>query len=92
MPDQDGNVLPWEREGYGFSGPLDPLHSSKLNAAAVEQWRETPPEAPNGDLGSAVVVIAREPGDITVIGLREEDPSISDDDFDTIRQQHAHLR
>ena len=86
----DEQILPWEREGYGYSGPLDPLHDTKINRQLVEEWAENPVELPA--LGSMAVVFSREEGDISYVSLADDAPDISPEDLQLIRQQYPHLR
>ena len=80
--------LPWERPGYGFSGPLDPLHDTRINA----RLSETIPDSGRPDIGAAAVLISRGDDDMTVIGIEPDSPDISGEDLQHIRQQRAHLR
>jgi len=75
---------PWEREGYGFSGPTDVLHDTKINETMVTNVNEHGVKHP--DIGAAAVTFTRTDGEITVVSLSESAPDISAEDLQAIRQ------
>ena len=90
MTDQPEKPLPWERPGYGFSGPLDPLHDTKINASPSKEMDILDRALP--DLGASAVVFAREDGSLDHVSLDADAPEIDAEDLQLIRQQHPHLR
>ena len=83
---KQASILPWEREGYGFSGPTDALHDTKINNRLPDK------KVPGlTDLGAAVVAVGDGKGHVKVIDLFDDTP-VEASNLQVIRKQHPHLR
>ena len=87
--DAEKQQKPWERPGYGYGGPIDPLHDTKINARLSREMDVLDRALP--DLGAAVVVFSHGEDDISVLNLQDDSP-VNGADLQAIRQQHVHLR
>ncbi len=82
-------MMPWERDGYGFSGPIDILRDTKINNKLVEIDDSNEPRP---DIAAVVVLFSRSEGAISQASLEEDVLNVSNDDLQLIRQQNPNLR